>query len=103
MRFGIAPTPRSHPRCPNTGETACRAAPFFTVNLLDRRSDLLVTHIGLLRASVGRVGHLMPFHIDAWAVLPDHMHALWTLPDGDVNFSARWQAIKTAFSKPSAR
>ena len=72
---------------------------FITVNLLDRRSDLLVTHIGLLRASVSRVRHLMPFHIDAWVVLPDHMHALWTLPDGNVDFSKRWQAIKMAFSK----
>jgi putative transposase len=72
---------------------------FFTVNLLDRRSDLLVTHIGLLRSSVSRVRHLMPFHIDAWVVLPDHMHALWTLPEGDVEFSHRWQAIKMAFSK----
>ena len=72
---------------------------FFTVNLLDRRSDLLVTHIGSLRASVARVRHLMPFHIDAWVVLPDHMHALWTLPEGDVDFSHRWQAIKMGFSK----
>ena len=72
---------------------------FFTVNLHDRRSDLLTTHIGLLRASVARVRHLMPFHIDAWVVLPDHMHALWTLPEGDANFSRRWQAIKMAFSR----
>ncbi len=72
---------------------------FFTVNLLDRRSDLLVSHIELLRACVGRVRHLMPFYIDAWVVLPDHMHALWTLPEGDANFSQRWQAIKMSFSK----
>ena len=72
---------------------------FFTVNLLDRRSDLLVIQIDLLRASIRRVRHLMPFHIDAWVVLPDHMHAIWTLPEGDENFSARWQAIKMAFSK----
>ena len=72
---------------------------FFTVNLLDRRSDLLVTQIGLLRASVRRVRQLMPFHIDAWVVLPDHMHALRTLPEGDTRFSYRWQAIKMVFSK----
>ncbi len=72
---------------------------FFTVNLLDRRSDLLVTHIDVFRKSVARVRPLMPFHIDAWVVLPDHMHALWTLPAGDAAFSQRWQAIKMAFSK----
>jgi putative transposase len=72
---------------------------FFTVNLRDRRSTLLVTQIDLLRASVTRIRCLMPFHIDAWVVLPDHMHTVWTLPDGDSNFSHRWQAIKMAFSK----
>ena len=41
----------------------------------------------------------MPFHIDAWVVLPDHMHAVWTLPEGDSEFGRRWQAIKMAFSK----
>ena len=71
---------------------------FFTVNLLDRRSDRLVTQIGTLRASIARVRQLMPFHIDAWVVLPDHMHAIWTLPEGDANFTHRWQAIKMAFS-----
>ncbi len=72
---------------------------FFTVNLQDRASTLLVEHIHLLRASVRRVRMLAPFHIDAWVVLPDHMHAVWTLPEGDSNFPRRWQAIKMAFSK----
>jgi len=51
---------------------------FFTVNLLDRRSDLLVTQIDALRDAVRRVRARAPFHIDAWVVLPDHMHCLWT-------------------------
>ena len=41
----------------------------------------------------------MPFHIDAWVVLPEHLHCLWTLPEGDADFPGRWQAIKTAFTK----
>ncbi len=72
---------------------------FFTVNLLDRQSDLLVTAIEPLRDAVRRVRARYPFHIDAWVVLPDHMHCLWTLPDGDADFSGRWRAIKTFFSK----
>jgi putative transposase len=47
---------------------------FFTVNLRDRRSDLLVTGVDRLRAAVRRVRALAPFHIDAWMVLPDHPH-----------------------------
>jgi REP-associated tyrosine transposase len=36
---------------------------------------------------------------NAWVVLPDHMHCLWTLPRGDDDFPGRWRAIKIAFSK----
>ena len=72
---------------------------FFTVNLYDRRRALLVKNIEILRQAVRKVKINAPFHIDAWVVLPDHLHCLWTLPEGDLNFSMRWQAIKTAFSK----
>jgi putative transposase len=73
---------------------------FFTVNLLERHpNDLLVRHIGLLRATVRRVRHTHPFHIDAWVVLPDHLHCDWTLPPGDDDFSRRWRLIKTLFAK----
>ncbi len=72
---------------------------FFTVNLLDLRSDLLVSEIHALRDAVRQVRARYRFHIDAWVVLPDHMHCLWTLPDGDADFPGRWRAIKTAFSK----
>jgi putative transposase len=72
---------------------------FFTVNLQDRQSRLLVEHIGVLRQSVRHAMHRAPFHIDAWVVLPEHMHCLWTLPEGDVDYSARWQTIKMTFSR----
>jgi len=72
---------------------------FFTVNLLDRHSDLLVREIDALREAVRQARLQHPFHIDAWVVLPDHMHCIWTLPDGDADFSKRWQMIKTSFSK----
>ena len=38
-----------------------------------------------------------PFHIDAWVVLPDHMHTVWTLPPWDDDFSNRWKSIKIRF------
>lgn len=46
---------------------------FFTVNLLDRRTDLLVRHIDALRGAIAQTTQAMPFHIDAWVVLPEHM------------------------------
>jgi len=72
---------------------------FFTVNLLNRRSDLLVRHIDLLRETVRATRLRHPFHIDAWVVLPDHMHCVWTLPDGDAGFALRWKVIKLAFAR----
>jgi len=48
---------------------------FFTVNLEDRRSRLLTEHIGALREAVAKVRRRRPFDIDAWVVLPDHLHA----------------------------
>ncbi len=72
---------------------------FFTVNLLDRKSDLLVTHIDALRDAARGVRARASFHIDAWVVLPDHIHCIWTLPAGDSDYSGRWQALKKAFTK----
>jgi putative transposase len=39
-----------------------------------------------------------PFTVDAIVILPDHLHTLWTLPPGDVNYSVRWRNIKRAFT-----
>lgn len=72
---------------------------FFTVNLLERQRTLLTDHIDLLRDSVRRVRRLYPFHIDAWVVLPDHLHCIWTLPTDTDDFPVRWRLIKLLFSK----
>ncbi len=72
---------------------------FFTVNLRNRTADRLVAEIGSLRQAVRQVRARAPFHIDAWVVLPDHMHCIWTLPEGDYDYPGRWRGIKTAFSK----
>jgi putative transposase len=56
---------------------------FFTVNLLDRRQTLLVDHIEILREALAATRRSRPFAIDAFVVLPDHLHAVWSLPPGD--------------------
>ena len=56
---------------------------FFTVNLAERKRTLLVDHVDVLRAVMKKVKATHPFHIDAMVILPDHLHALWTLPEGD--------------------
>lgn len=73
---------------------------FFTVNLLQRHgNDLLLRHVDALRDAIRRVKRNRPFHIDAWVILPDHMHCIWTLPAGDADFARRWHLIKALFSK----
>jgi putative transposase len=72
---------------------------FFTVNLFDRRRRLLTDHIDVLREATRRTRARHPFAIDALVVLPDHIHAVWTLPPGDADFSLRWRLIKSAFAK----
>ena len=49
---------------------------FFTVNLVERRSDLLVRHIDSLRASMKSVIDAHPFTILTMVVLPEHLHAM---------------------------
>lgn len=72
---------------------------FFTVNLKDRRSMHLTENIELLRYSVAVVKQHRPFIIDAWVVLPEHLHCIWTLPHNDDDFSSRWRDIKGCFSR----
>jgi putative transposase len=72
---------------------------FFTVTLKDRQSSLLVDHVDLLRESVRYVKSRRPFVIVAWVILPDHIHAVWRLPEGDNDFPRRWQLIKMLFTK----
>jgi len=68
------------------------------VNLADRRLGLSTEHITLLRAAFRQVRARHPFMIEAAVILPDHLHAIWTLPDGDADFATRWRLIKSGFS-----
>jgi putative transposase len=70
---------------------------FFTVVLADRSSTLLVDEIDRLRDAYRTVQERRPFETLAICILPDHLHAIWVLPDTD--FSTRWNLIKSGFSR----
>ena len=72
---------------------------FFTVTLNDRRSSVLVEHVASLRAAFRKTRIERPFVIDAIVILPDHLHAIMTLPSGDSDFSDRWRRIKGNFTR----
>src|ERR1700756_5773144 len=72
---------------------------FFTVTLADRSSSVLVQQVDLWRDAYKAVHQRHPFETVAICVLPEHLHAIWTLPAGDSNFPGRWSVIKSTFSK----
>src|SRR5258706_16164119 len=72
---------------------------FFTVNIAERRKDLLVRHIAALRNAIDSEQERAPFTVVAFVILPDHLHAIWRLPSGDADYSDRWRRIKADFSK----
>jgi len=85
----------SHYRRTNTPN----ASYFFTVVSYRRRPILCDESIrNALRAAIETTRLARPFMIDAWVLLPDHLHCIWTLPEGDADFSTRWMMIKRAVS-----
>ncbi|WP_242675189.1 REP-associated tyrosine transposase [Phytopseudomonas dryadis] len=72
---------------------------FFTVNLADRSQNLLTERIDLLRNALREVRKGHPFGIPAMVVLPDHLHCIWRLPEGDCAYATRWALIKSTFSR----
>jgi putative transposase len=65
--------------------------------LRDRRADTLVRYVDSLRNAMRHERARRPFTVDAMVVLPDHVHAVWTLPSGDSDYSGRWRSIKSGF------
>jgi putative transposase len=76
---------------------------FFTVNLADRRRHLFTDHIDVLRCAFRETRTRHAFAIEAIVILPDHLHAIWTLPDGDFDYTTRWRLIKSSFSRALPR
>lgn len=73
---------------------------FFTV-VTHNRTPLFTneTRVETLRMALRDVINNRPFVIDAMVILPDHLHCIWRLPDGDSDFSGRWREIKKSVSK----
>lgn len=73
---------------------------FFTVVTYQRQPILCLDESRTaLREAINDAKEAHPFKIKAWVLLPDHLHCIWELPDGDVNYSMRWGLIKKEFTK----
>lgn len=72
---------------------------FFTTTLHERRRSLLTDHIAELRAAWRETARTRPFKTIAVCILPDHLHTLWELPEGDADYPGRWRALKADFTR----
>ncbi|MGJ8621381.1 MAG: REP-associated tyrosine transposase [Yoonia sp.] len=72
---------------------------FFTARLQDQQSDLLTSHIDVLRHATRLSMKRWPFAIDAAVILPNKLHMIWTLPEDDADYSKRWRLLKSGFSR----
>ncbi|MFI3216060.1 MAG: transposase [Methylococcales bacterium] len=76
---------------------------FFTVVTYRRRPILCDERVRVaLRNAIKTVQSRYPFTIDAFVLLPDHLHCIWTLPPGDAAYPMRWGQIKQLVSKNCA-
>ena len=73
---------------------------FFTVVTFRRKKFLTSTlSRDCLRFAFDKAKKKRPFGIIAICLMPDHLHCVWKLPEGDANFSTRWNSIKSLFTK----
>lgn len=73
---------------------------FFTL-VTYHRLPILTTSEGrqLLRSAWIDTRDRFPFTTLAICLLPEHIHCIWTLPDGDANYPVRWKEIKRLFTR----
>jgi putative transposase len=76
---------------------------FFTVVTYRRQRFLCDDRLrNVLREGIKTTQAIHPFTIDAWVLLPDHLHTIWTLPPDDADFGIRWAMIKRFVTKQCA-
>lgn len=77
----------------------CTGSHFFTVSQSKKGVEILVDNIDLLWEAISESRTRYPFYLDAIVVLPDHLHALMTLPVGDNDHISRWKEVRTRFTE----
>lgn len=71
---------------------------FMTFTLTRKGQGMLVEEISALHSAIVKAQLTMPFRADAWVILPDRMHCVWTLPKGDMDLEKRWRTVRRHFS-----
>ena len=86
---------------PNYRRANLAGGTYFITQVTYQREPWLCSEVGrkALREAMQKVQEKYPFSIDAFVLLPDHFHCLWTLPEGDGDLSTRLRLIKTSVTK----
>jgi len=73
---------------------------FFTV-VTHHRAPVFTSEerVAMLRQAFRKIMTIRPFTIDAMVVLPEHLHCIWQMPEGDADYSSRWREIKKVASR----
>lgn len=89
---------------PNYRRIAIAGRTYFFTQVTYQRRNWLCSEIArqTLRTAIDKVRVKYPFTIDALVLLPNHIHCIWTLPDGDTDYASRWRLIKTFVTKNCA-
>lgn len=73
---------------------------FFTLVTFNRRQIFRAPeHCALFIQSLEYVNNAHPFNLLAYCLLPDHVHMIWELPEGDMNYPMRMRLVKSFFSR----
>lgn len=86
---------------PNYRRPAIAGGTYFITQVTYGRQPWLCTDLArhALRTAINQVRQNRPFRVDAFVLLPDHFHCLWTLPQNDNDLSTRLRLIKTYVTK----
>ena len=82
----------------------CGATYFFTLVTHERTrlfSDTRV--VDAWYEATAKIRATRPFTTDAEVILPDHIHTMWELPDGDDDYPTRIRLVKSAFTRAMRR
>jgi putative transposase len=81
---------------PNYRRPGIAGGTYFITQVTYQRQPWLCSDLArhALRTAITAVRKNHPFSIDAFVLLPDHFHCLWTLPPDDSDLSTRMRLVK---------
>ncbi len=81
--------------------SSAKGATFFFSVVTHKRCPILCheANVALMKEAFQTIIKKHPFTIDAFVLLPDHLHCIWTLPENDNDFAMRWRQIKGHFTR----